>query len=183
MGLFFEVYWILGWASWTCVGRALFSARRAWDGESLRPEPASSPGPIPESPGIVARKPWFSGDFSATGCDANQRSGRDLNPRYGDTVYGISSAASSAARAPLRIPTSTRDRTERFIVCSQPQIVSTSPTSVSFPRGPSTRPSRSTPTPPALGNSYRQHQLSPCQSFSRLLSPSPAAGPRRSPRR
>lgn len=31
-----------------------------------------------------------------------QRSGRDLNPRYGDTVYGISSAASSAARAPLR---------------------------------------------------------------------------------
>ncbi len=33
-----------------------------------------------------------------------QRSGRDLNPRYGVAVYGISSAASSAARAPLRAP-------------------------------------------------------------------------------
>jgi hypothetical protein len=32
-----------------------------------------------------------------------QRNGRDLNPRYGDTVYGISSAASSAARAPFRM--------------------------------------------------------------------------------
>lgn len=43
-----------------------------------------------------------------------QRSGRDLNPRYGDTVYGISSAASSAARAPLRdaLPADTMITTE-----------------------------------------------------------------------
>lgn len=40
----------------------------------------------------------------------HQRNGRDLNPRYGDTVYGISSAASSAARAPFRVQYGRRRR-------------------------------------------------------------------------
>lgn len=41
---------------------------------------------------------WWGLDGSS-----GERNGRDLNPRYGVTVYGISSAASSAARAPFRV--------------------------------------------------------------------------------
>ncbi len=88
------------WAGWTACGCLLFGIVRAsvagegWFGElGVQAIGAAVMG-------VVA---WVWSVRTSTGEKVSERNGRDLNPRYGVTVYGISSAASSAARAPFRV--------------------------------------------------------------------------------
>lgn len=87
----------LGWVASGCLLAAIVRASAGGDG-GFNATGVQAFGAV-----VLIAVTWRWSVRTSTACKPGERNGRDLNPRYGVTVYGISSAASSAARAPFRV--------------------------------------------------------------------------------